>query len=382
MNRALRILFWADEFYPMVGGLETWAYELTHQLVENGHQVLVVANKNNDAFADTEEINGLLLRRYPIWKVLAKQNAGDLIRLAHKIHNDVHRFEANCIHLNTCSVSAVVYLLSLVRLDIPVLMTLHGRWPETATRKYSILNKTIESANRVACVSKSVENWIADCFPDQSSKLLTLPNAITHKVPPPTDTLITRSLVLVARLSWEKGVDLALRAFKLVLNLVPEAHLDIAGDGLDRALLEELSVELGVNNAVRFLGWVTPENINQLMQQSKVVLIPSREEGFGLVALEAAMAVRPVVAFRTGGLAEIVQHEKTGLLIPPEDIGSMANGIIALLDQPDLASRMGLAAQIHVEECYSWDAHVGRYEQNYYQLLESKKLVCNHEGDS
>jgi glycogen(starch) synthase len=138
--------------------------------------------------------------------------------------------------------------------------------------------------------------------------------------------------------------------------------------------LEGLAAELGLSEAVRFTGWVSPSEVGTLLQSAFLVLIPSRwREPFGLVALQAGEAGRPVVASRIGGLAEIVVDGVTGILVPPDDSGSLAIAIRDLLASPATASRMGAAARRHKRSKFDYATFVASYEQLYVRLGRSSE---------
>jgi glycogen(starch) synthase len=167
----------------------------------------------------------------------------------------------------------------------------------------------------------------------------------------------------------EKGFDLAVRAFASVVARFPNARLTIAGDGPARLELEELARELRLNSAVDFLGWVEPERIPDLINQSTIVLTPSRcQEAFGLVALQGSQMERPVVASRVGGLPEVVADGETGLLVENEDVNGLASAIIHLIENPRIAQQMGKAGRERAQRLYSIEAHVAAYEKLYQQI--------------
>jgi glycogen(starch) synthase len=150
--------------------------------------------------------------------------------------------------------------------------------------------------------------------------------------------------------------------------------LTIAGDGPLRSDLEKQVVRQGIGHAVKFLGWVVPERVSSLINDSTMVLMPSREEPFGLVALEAAFLARPVVATRVGGLAEIVEHERTGFLVENEDAGSLADAAAFLLSEPATSAQFGQAALRRAQNLFGWDRHVASYDALYRELIGTKPL--------
>jgi glycosyltransferase involved in cell wall biosynthesis len=181
-------------------------------------------------------------------------------------------------------------------------------------------------------------------------------------------------LVCVGRLVREKGFDNAIRALKAILGDYPDARLTIVGDGPERSNLERLASGSGVSASVSFTGWVAPENVGVLLRQAFAILIPSRwREPFGLVALQAAEAGRPVVASRVGGLAEIVLDGATGSLVAPDDPHGLAQAVRALLAEPAKAARMGVAARRDKRSRFDYGRFVTAYEQLYRRLGERRE---------
>jgi glycogen(starch) synthase len=176
-------------------------------------------------------------------------------------------------------------------------------------------------------------------------------------------------VLCVGRLSAEKGVDVAIAGFASIVERFPQARLIIAGDGPLKADLEQQALELKIRDFVDFVGWVIPEMIPSLINTATLVVMPSRSEGLPLVALEAALMARPIVATRVGGLPEVVLHQENGLLVEPEDHNALAEAMAMLLDQPETARSMGEAARCRVQTVFSWDRHVNAYDALYRQLV-------------
>lgn len=159
------------------------------------------------------------------------------------------------------------------------------------------------------------------------------------EMPIESASLRSATVGVVARLAPEKNVALALRAFKRVSAAFPNAHLDIFGDGPERAELEKLAESLGINDRIAWRGFTNdPKNIYPGL---RVLAVPSRAESFGLAALEAMSWGVPVVATEVGGLPELIQDEITGLLVPGDDETALAAAILRVLEGDDLAARLG-----------------------------------------
>jgi len=151
-------------------------------------------------------------------------------------------------------------------------------------------------------------------------------------------------LVYVGRLAKVKGVDTLMKAFCLVSEY-GEVHLDVFGSGSERENLEKLVRELGVDERVHFHGAIPQDEVYRAFAKADVAVVPSREEPFGLVVIEAMSVGTPVVASRVGGIPEILRDGVDGSLVPPEDPEALAAAIIRLLKDDALRLQMGRNAR-------------------------------------
>lgn len=142
----------------------------------------------------------------------------------------------------------------------------------------------------------------------------------------------------VARLARQKGLDVLVTAAPAVLARHPAARFVVAGDGEERAALEEQARASGVAGSIAFLG--ARDDVPELLAGFDVFALPTRFEGLCLAVVEAQAAGLPVVATPVGGIQETVLHEETGLLVPVDDPAALAEAIIRLLDDPALAVRL------------------------------------------
>jgi glycosyltransferase involved in cell wall biosynthesis len=160
-------------------------------------------------------------------------------------------------------------------------------------------------------------------------------------------------VLFVGRLVVEKGVHVLLDAIPKVLQKV-EAKFVIAGDGYLRSEVVKRVAERGLGGKVHVTGYLDTDTIRRLFLAADVCVIPSLYEPFGIVALEAMAAGCPVVASDTGGLSEIVEHEKTGVKVYPNNPDSLAWGILRVLESKDLAERLKKNMREKVEREYRW----------------------------
>lgn len=174
-------------------------------------------------------------------------------------------------------------------------------------------------------------------------------------------------LVSVGRLSSEKAVDVLIQA----IGLLPDhVRLEIAGEGPERARLEQLADEIAHGRVV-FHGRIPREQVLALMRSAAAVVLPSRcHENQPLAVLEAFACGVPVVSTDLGGLPELVRPGETGDLVPVNDSAALASAITKVLTNPDEALAMGRRARLLVEEQFSPAGHLAALDAHYAALLE------------
>lgn len=184
------------------------------------------------------------------------------------------------------------------------------------------------------------------------------------------------TVVFAGRLVLTKGVDVLIRAFAWVVEKIPEARLIIAGDGEERAQLEKLIEDLGLQSRVEMLGHLGTKQIERIFGRAWVQVVPSRwAEPFGFVALEAMMRGTAVIASDTGGLGETVRDGESGRLVPPGNAAALADALFEILQNRDCAERWGQAGREIAVERYGVAACASRLESIYESLLKTK---ANH----
>jgi len=163
-------------------------------------------------------------------------------------------------------------------------------------------------------------------------------------------------LLYFGRIDWfQKGIDTLLQAMSILAPRVPSAELRIAGRGKDLERARELAAELGIADRCRFLGSVSPEDREQLFAGAKVLLMPSRFEGFGMVAAEAMAAGVPLVASAAGSLPEVVGAPAGGILVPPGDPAALAEAAERLMLDDSMRQELSRTARQSAER-FRWDA--------------------------
>jgi len=172
---------------------------------------------------------------------------------------------------------------------------------------------------------------------------------------------------IVAGLKPVKNHPLLLRAMRGVRAEHPDAQLVLVGDGPDAAALRELAAQLGSTEAVHFLGERT--DIPRLVHGFDVSVLCSHSEGMSITLLEAMAAARPIVATRVGGTPDILEHDRSALLVPSGDEAALAAAISALLSDPRRAAALGAAARRDFDARFTLSQTVRRYAELYDTLL-------------
>ena len=173
-------------------------------------------------------------------------------------------------------------------------------------------------------------------------------------------------VLYVGRLRAVKGVEYGIRAFANALEQNPNMKLALAGEGDQRKQLEALSTELDIENNVNFLG--TRKDLPNVFSACDSVIMPSLTEGFPRVAIEAMASSKPVIATHVGGVPEAIIHNQSGILVPSKDIQAMAEAIISVATNSELANRLGLAARKRTEQRFAASSYVARLDEMYTRL--------------
>jgi glycosyltransferase involved in cell wall biosynthesis len=184
--------------------------------------------------------------------------------------------------------------------------------------------------------------------PDEKMLVRPFPPAWRDRTAPPQaeETRDEQLVVCGARLEREKGIDVLITAFREVLEQCPDARLCIAGEGPRRKDLERLAEQLGVTSQVEFTGWLAPDQMWRLFASAGIAVLPSRwEEGLGMMLVEAGLAGCALVASDLGGMRDVVHSGESGLLVPPEDAGALADALIYCLTRPEDRDRFESAAR-------------------------------------
>lgn len=363
----MRVLYVVERFWPLLGGVEVLSAALLRDLAARGHEVTVITGvEDHEALPERESYHGIDVHRLPLVAPLRERDLERLAAVRARVGEIVRDTRPDVVHA-VFTGAAVFYLKRGALGDAPLILSFHGSWPMIDIRPEVGIGYTLSEATWVTACSDAALGDLLASAPFVEGKSSVVLNGMdpaddAEPGPPPAGAPV---LLASGRVVRDKGFDVAIDAFAEVVEEFAQARLVIAGDGPVRDELREQAAALGLGERVELPGWVSPHAVASLVASSTVVVVPSRLEGFGLVALEAAHGARPVVAARVGGLPEVVADGETGLIVPPDDPSALAGAILALLRSREESTRMGRTARDRALRLFSGARHTDDWEALY-----------------
>jgi glycogen(starch) synthase len=368
----MRVLFWSDLYWPYIGGAEIFAAKLMASLRPRGIEFLVLTSHHDQELPDVDSYEGIPIRRLPFRAAIAGRDPRALLHAIRETAAIKRDFAPDLIHMNAVGPSALFHLRTLSSTHAPLLLTLQQEVLTSQTGgTATILAQLLEQATWVVGCSQTVLDQVRESAPEVADRASRIYNGVDPPAEEPAPLPPIPHVLALGRLVPAKGFDVALQAFAALAAEFSDAQFTIAGDGASREELQTLSRDLGLEARVHFVGWVEPAQVPTLLSEASVVVMPSRREGLPLVAVQAALMARPIVATQAGGLREIVIDELTGLTVAEDDAVGVAAAVGRLLRDVEAASRMGHRARAHVRTALDWTATVSAYHLLYRRLTET-----------
>jgi glycosyltransferase involved in cell wall biosynthesis len=328
----------------MVAGIARYAhsfgYEISVLFLGEGPLVMMMKDAGIPASAISWAANRSdLAGAWRVWRWLRKHPA----KIAH-VHHGGLTVRALC---RMAGAGAIV-------------QHMHGRILEPSGASVSQLN--FRAADAIIACSQAV----ADCLPGRHAEVIYAGVEIGSHPPATAAPTGPLRLGVLARLIPLKNVESVINATARLSAMGIEVQTEVAGSGPSESALRDLVASLGLAGRVRFLGWRM--DVDRLLASWDLLVIPSLEEGFGLSALEAMAAARPVVASRVGGLCELVVDGVTGRLVPPGNIDALVRCIAELASDRQRLAFMGDEGWKRVRKHFSVELMARRTAELYDQL--------------
>jgi len=240
---------------------------------------------------------------------------------------------------------------------------------------YFIKSKVIsvfESADIVICLSSSWSNHIARIAPRANIEVI--PNGVALPAFSASERPSSRlSLLFLGLIGHRKGVFDLLKAFEKLVKGNFNCVLLIGGNG-DIGSLHEAAERLGISRYVHYLGWITGSKKEEILRISDIFVLPSYGEGMPMSILEAMSYGIPVVSTPVGGIPEVVEDGKTGLLVPPGNVDRLAEALKYLIENEDIRSEFGRAARKKVEAKFTIEKMTERLDQLFTEISHEKTM--------
>jgi glycosyltransferase involved in cell wall biosynthesis len=379
----VKVLFLTHSFPRFIGDAPgSFLLRLAVALREVDVEVRVIAPAARD-LAPREELDGIHVERFRYaprsMETLAytgnmaqdvSGSFGAKLALTSFIGSELMRsawerraFKPDVIHAHWWFPSGVVGMTLASLSNKPLVTTLHGtdlRLAKKVNASRGVFRSVMRKSAAVTTVSSWLAREVAELCDGLDIDVAPMPVA-TEKFEPRGEHHRNRFL-FAGRLNEQKGLDHLLRAFASMHGV---AMLDVVGEGANAAELRLLASQLGVSDRVVWHGQLKQPDLVKHYQAATAVVVPSVDEGLGLVAAEALLCETPVIAFRSGGLTDVIENERTGTLVTPGETAELAHALDGVLNAPERASEMARAGRIDALEKFSPENAAARYADIY-----------------
>ena len=373
----MRILQTPVRFYPFVGGVENYVYNLSKEFVKLDHEVTVVC-ANEPKVKPEEMMEGIKVKRLNYIGKIANTN----ITLKLPLELVKEDFELVHTHIPTPWSADWGVIVAMIKRK-PLVLTYHNDITGSgiASSIAKCYNRTslklvLKRANRIIITQPGYLES-SPYLKKYKHKIEVIPNGVdVGKFKPIKVDKSANNLLFFLSLLDEfhryKGLNYLLSALKIVKKEIHDVKLIIGGEGELMNEYQHMANSVGLNGDVEFHGFIPDENIVEYYNKCNAFVLPSTsttQEGFGIVLLEALACGTPVISTEIVGVAEDVKKNNAGIIVPPKDSKALADAIIYILKNEDLAKKMGENGRRLVEERYTWKGVAERTEDVYEDLL-------------
>ncbi len=306
------------------------------------------------------------------------------LRLMHFKKELMSIFRPHILHSHCSTPDGYAGLILGKRLNIPTICTLRGDdvniFPKNDMLTRILTQKVINGSCQVVAVSEGLKKSAQNlCFPDNEIKVIH--NGVDcdkFKYNPTIRVLIRQRLgidqestvlIFIGNVEKSKGVIELAECFIYLSKKYKDLHLIMVGAGPELPNLKNLKEERGLTGRLHLPGLVHHSEVNNFLSAGDIFVLPSHNEGFPNVIKEAMACGRPIIATRVGGIPEVIENGKNGILIHPHSMESLTQAIQYCLDNPELCQSWGMKGRILVRERFSWEKNAEQYIKVYEEVL-------------
>jgi glycosyltransferase involved in cell wall biosynthesis len=342
------------------GGAQILLFDLAKQLEKENHQVLILAFRDGPV--------GEKLRLHGFKTIILGEKFLD-IPAFFKLNRIINSFKPDIIHSHLFRATFWARLIRLLNPRIKLVTSIHG----CETEVFHLFEKLTQNlSHKLVFPSHFMQSWYFKTIARTINAKVIYPGA--RSVPPARKTINSDPVIgTLSRLHPIKGLDSLLKACAILKNKNINFRLLIGGDGVQKQELKEAAQKLGLTDICRFFGSITDSK--EFLAKLDIFVAPSRREAFGINVCEAMAQQLPVIASSVGGLPEIIQNNKNGVLIEPDNVKQLAEAISELISNPEKRKEIGLNARQRILTSFNRQQAMAKQLKIYNDFLQSKLRV-------
>ena len=352
-NKHSKILLVVSSYLPNRGGLQTVTSQLAMELQRREFLVSVLAQRYPRTLAPMETIDGISVQRFWFYTPLVrdlKRKRLDLflaslfffpITMVRLVWRILHE-KPDVINFHFIGAPAPFLILARRWLRFRFVVSMHGDDVEGLSRGTWFDTWVFRTVLRQADVVTACSKYLLDMACSVEPAIVSKARVVYNGIHPQTQFggIPGNTIFAAGRMVPKKGLHILLRAVAECRQRGCDVRLELVGDGPERGKLESLTQELELTPYVTFAGLQDHAQVVDRMRTSRLVVVPSRQEPFGMVALEAMAVGKPVIVTRVGGLPEVVQ-DADAMVVEPEDPISLADAMLKMLERLDMEPALG-----------------------------------------
>jgi len=374
----MKIVIVANDYAPTVGGVQTAVRHIAKHMKQHKHSVIVLTalppgNVPSQELVDDVKVYRFPWTRTPLWSLPVRA-----MKTLFGMAKAIYAFKPDLVYVHFLTINALYVLLLHYIFSFKLIVSARGNdiqgIPLRSRVQHWMLKRLYSRADAALFCSSYVQHdaapylrnipshayvgVVGDGFdPEEFKESRTYQNSAPY-------------LLAMGRLVHKKGFDLLIHAFASIAEEFPNVQLLIAGDGEERYALENLIDELRMHDRIVLLGFADRGTSIALFWGCEFFVLSSRLEPFGIVVAEAMAAHKAVLATRSGGVVNMVQHGENGFLIEP-DVSSLADGMRQMLKHPEETHKMGESAAQSIQR-HTWAAVTDEFLSVFQRVVDSK----------